>query len=229
MVAWSLLEGVIAPLLLSLSLHSQKRSHCFPFSLHYLLFHCLFFRSLPGHAVSVSGSLLCFVLGPLQAQLHLTRVLLHSIDIDRASLCVPEFVPLYCIFIFLCTHPLSVHVPHLSPLFPPYLLQPWLSDSFFTREISSGLFGGLRLSPLCIVYSSNCAVSQIYSLLSHNLPESLHVGVRFLRPVFDAVIYFQKVTLIQASKILNNRFMLWKWQIKSLTSVKLADIEDETT
>lgn len=50
----------------------DKNTHAFIlsslFSLHYLLFHCLFFLTLPVQAVCVNGTLLCFVVGPLQAE-----------------------------------------------------------------------------------------------------------------------------------------------------------------
>ena len=70
--------------------HTHTRSHLSLFFLkHYLPFHCLFFLTLPVWAVCVNGSLLCFVVDPLQAQLCLTRVLRLSKDIDMGlSLCV---------------------------------------------------------------------------------------------------------------------------------------------
>lgn len=72
-----------------------------PFSLPFLSYSA-------SPAACVNGTPLCFVVGPLQAQLCLTRALRLSIDIDRAALCVSESPPLTVSLFF---HLLTAHVP----------------------------------------------------------------------------------------------------------------------
>lgn len=83
----------------------------------------------------VSMALLCFVVGPLQAQLCLTRVLLLSIDIDRASRCVSLNL---CHLLYLY---FSIYSLHLStyPLTPPHPLFSGLRSFFlfFLSECSA--------------------------------------------------------------------------------------------
>ncbi len=98
--------------------------------------------------VCVNGTLLCFVVGPLQAQLCLTRVLLLSIDIDRTSLCVSECVPLKCIFIFLFIHPLSVHIPICECLFFPFS-PPFHLTTLLHFPSSYFVTSGCRNLPVC--------------------------------------------------------------------------------
>lgn len=113
--ASGLLEGMIASLFIT---HSQTHIHSLPYFLHRLPFHCLFFLTLPVKALCVNGTLLCFAVGPLQAQLCLTRAFLLSIDIDRASLCVSESMPVTVSLLFHLFSPLQNTSPLVNLCLP---------------------------------------------------------------------------------------------------------------
>lgn len=162
--ASSLLEGAIAPLF---STHSQTHTHIHTHShrppflggfLHYLPFHCLFFLTLPVQAVCVNGTLLCFVVDPLQAQLCLTRVA-SSFNRYRQgpSLClwISATHTLYLYFLYSLL--LSTH-PHLwIPLFPPFLIfSPLHQTLIFLFSLPSFLcfdpfFGSTLLVSFCFL------------------------------------------------------------------------------
>ena len=130
-VASSLSEGIIPPLF---DTHSLPHMHAFTLSSLFLCiissFIAIFFLTLPAQAVCVNGALLCFVVGPLQAQLCLTRVLLLSIDIDRASLCVSESVPLTVLLFFFYLSSPSLWIHQSPPSSHSLLLFIWLSFAF---------------------------------------------------------------------------------------------------
>lgn len=109
--------------------HYQTHKVCTPSTIlfsSYLPFYCLFFLTLPVGAVCVIGSLLCFVVDPLQAQLCLTKVLHLSVDIDRGSfVCLNLFILIFSNLCFSALIPIcaSLHLAPiliLSPDFPFY-------------------------------------------------------------------------------------------------------------
>lgn len=112
--------GINVPICLALCYLRLKLKHTFTesslLSFHYLIFHCLSFLLWRVQTVCVNGTPFCFVVDPLQTQLCLTRMLLLSIDIDRASFWVSES---YCTFYFYFSilSPLSTHPHSLSSLF----------------------------------------------------------------------------------------------------------------
>lgn len=144
-------------------MHSYIHIHTvFSYFLHYLLFRCLFFPPVPVQAVCVNGTLLCFVVGPLKVQLCLTRVRPLSIDIDRASLCVSESVPL--------------NVSLFFSLFSPSLcLSPFLFSSF---SHSFPHFLRLSFSPpvFSVFWSFFCQSAVLSWWVSVSSVDRLHTG-----------------------------------------------------
>ena len=176
-------------------------------SLHRLLFHCVLFLPLPVRALCVHGTVLCFVVSPLQTVLRLTGALLPlSVSTGLLFVSLNQCHLLYLHLIYtlslslslsLCTYSL-LSLPLLSSSFPP------LSSTFFHSSFPS----------LFSVFSSFFVRVQFSLLLSFSVlsRQTTHGEVNAVPPLcYLQLILCNILLLFISSYRALNHCLWWGW------------------